>query len=102
MMAADTQPNIFAHALSKVQAGEDFIFRAINLNGIRPQPRVHLVKCNKPVLLIGNLLASCRFPSDGQNTLEDYLFDIIGEAFLALGFKVNKGLPDRYHRELVI
>lgn len=101
MVAVDTQPHIFAHALSKVQAGEDFIFRAVNMFSSRPKPRVHLVKCD-PSLLIRGLRAGGKFPSDSQDTLEDYLFNIIGEAFIAIGFLVEKGLPDRYHREWVI
>ena len=100
MVAADTHPGIFAHALSKVQAGEDFIFRAINVAGSRPQPKVHLSKCKDPSTLVGGLRLDCKF--EGQVTLESYLFDIIGEAFLAVGFLVEKGLPDRYHREWVI
>ena len=83
-VAADTHPGIFAHALSKVQAGEDFIFRAINVAGIRPQPKVYLVEC-KDNLLIRGLRAK-----------------FVPVAFVAIGFLVDKGLPDRYHREWVI
>lgn len=100
VVSVDTHPGIFAHALSKVQAGEDFTFRAVNLVGSRPQPRIHLVEC-KGNLLIRGLRAKEAFPAHGES-LEKYLFNIIGEAFIAIGFLVDKGLPDRYHREWVI
>jgi hypothetical protein len=102
VVAADTHPGLFEHALSKVQAGEDFIFRAINLVESKPQPKVHLVRCKSDALEIGNLRAKDKFLMGYEGTLETYLFDIIGEAFVAIGFKVVKGLPDRYHREWVI
>jgi hypothetical protein len=100
VVAADTHPGIFAHALSKVQAGEDFIFRGVSLVGSRPQPKIHLVEC-KYNLLIGGLRAKEAFPTHGVS-LEKYLFNIIEEAFIAIGFLVDMELPDRYHREWVL
>lgn len=101
VVAADTHPGIFAHALSKVQAGEDFLFRGVNVAGSLPKPKVYLDECKDPNLLIGSLKAKDPFPSHG-GSLERYLFEVIGEAFVAVGFHVEKGLPDRYHREWVI
>jgi hypothetical protein len=101
-VAADTHPLLFAYALSKVQAGEDFILKGINPVSTRQQLKIYLVECTDSNLKIGELQAKCRFPDHGNCSLEQYLFDIIGEAFVALGFHVEKGLPDRYHREWVI
>jgi hypothetical protein len=100
-VAADTHPGIFAHALSKVQAGEDFIFKGMNVAGMRPQPKVYLTKC-KDNLLIGGLRAKDRFPAHGHLSLEQYLLEVIGEAFMAIGFIVDEDFPDRYHRRWVI
>lgn len=101
VVAADTHPGIFAYALSKVQTGEDFIFRSINVVGSRPKPKIYLVESKDQNLMIGNLKAKDKFPSFG-GSLERYLFEVIGEAFVAVGFLVEKGPPDRYHRRLVI
>lgn len=101
VVAADTHPGIFAHALNKVQKGEKFVFRGINLVGSRSPPSVYLVKCQVPDLLVGGLRLDSKF-GNNQSTLEECLFDIIEEAFLAIGFFVGKRFPDRYHREWVV
>lgn len=99
-VAADTHPGIFAYALIRVQEGESLIFRGLSVSG-RPQPKIYLVECKDPNLRIRGLKAKENFPGHGES-LERYLFNVIGEAFVALGFLVEKGLPDRYHRGLVI
>jgi len=99
-VAADTHPGIFAYALIKVQAGENLIFRG-NWVFNPPQPKVYLVECKDPNLKVRELRAKDNFPAHG-GSLERYLFNVIGEAFVAIGFLVEKGLPDRYHRGWVI
>lgn len=102
-IAADTHPGIFAHALIKVQEGkgENLIFRGVGSFHGPQQPKVYLVECKDPNLKVRDLRVKDKFPAHGE-PLERYLFNVIGEAFVAIGFLVEKGLPDRYHRGWVI
>lgn len=99
VVTANTHPGIFEHALSKLLAGEDLKFRAPR--AARIIPKVYLAACSNEAFSIKGLSLKEAF-LDSPDSLEERLFETIAEAFLAIGFEVVKGLPDRYHREWVI